>query len=217
MRILLTGGSGLLGTNLIKLLKQQDGDGNLFPRIEIDAPSRLELDITQTIIPQDYDLIIHSAAYTDVVKAETEVKECIQTNVIGTLNLAKAYEKTRFVYISSEYAHDPVNYYSLSKYLGELVVNEITEKCLIIRTLFKPTPFPWSKAFTDQYTQGDYVDVIAPLIVEKILNWYGSESELCYIGTGRKTIYDLAKQTKPDVREGSVDDVTSVRLPKDYE
>lgn len=216
MRILYTGSSGLLGKHLIPLLKKQDGDGVMFPRIEIDAPSHNDLDITQTIVPQEYDLVIHAAAYTDVFKAETDRDKCFEVNVMGTMNLAKAYKDTPFVYISSEYAHNPVNYYSVTKYLGELVANEIADKCLVIRTLFKPNPFPWEKAFTDQWTQGDYVDVIAPLLVEQILNWYGGKSEMVYVGTGRKTIYDLAKRTRPDVREGSIDDV-GVKLPHDYE
>lgn len=209
MRVLYTGGAGLLGKYLTPLLRKQG--------VELDTPSHNDLDITQTIVPQNYDLIIHAAAYTDVLKAETERLKCYDVNIVGTMHLAEAYATTPFVYISSEYAHHPVNFYSTTKFVGELVANEIAEKCLVIRTLFKPTPFPWDKAFTDQYTQGDYIDVIAPLLIEQILNWYGKKSEMVYVGTGRKTIYDLAKRTRPDVREGSIDDIEGVKLPQDYE
>jgi dTDP-4-dehydrorhamnose reductase len=215
MKILYTGGSGSLGRHLVPLLKKQDGDGTLLPRVIVDTPTHEELDITKEIVPGEYDLIIHAAAYTDVLKAETDRDKCFDVNVMGTMNLAKAYPTTPFIYISSEYANKPVNYYSVTKWLSELVVNELTDKCLVIRTLFKPNPFPFEKAFTDQWTQGDYVDVIAPLLVEQILNWK-TESEMVYIGTGRKTIYDLAKRTCPDVRKGSIKDV-GVRLPSDYE
>lgn len=213
----MTGASGLLGQYLVPLLKKQSGDGSLFPIIEVDTPTHDELDITQTIVPQDYDLIIHAAAYTNVTKAEIEKQECFDVNVMGTKNLAEAYSKIPFVYISSEYAHNPVNHYSVTKWLGELVANEVADRCLIIRTLFKPTPFPYVKAFTDQWTQGDYVDKIAFLMCNDIFNWFGGHSEMYYTGTGRKTIFELAQKTKPDVLPISVDEITSIRLPKDYE
>src|SRR5216683_7353929 len=130
MKILITGGSGLLGKHLIPFLKIQDGDGNLFPRVLIDAPTSKELNIVGHVIPGDYDLIIHAAAYTDVVGAQTNKGECFDVNVLGTINLARAYKDVPFVFISSEYAHNPVNFYSLTKWLGELAVNEICEKSL---------------------------------------------------------------------------------------
>jgi dTDP-4-dehydrorhamnose reductase len=152
-----------------------------------------------------------------VTKAEIEREKCFDVNVMGTYRLAKAYSTVRFAYISSEYAHNPVNYYSMTKFLGELVANELIEKCLVIRTLFKPNPFPYAKAFEDQYTQGDYVDVIAPLIVDAIFEWYGKKSEMVYVGTGRKTMLELARRTKPEVEACSINDVQGVKLPKDYQ
>src|SRR5947207_1356907 len=102
MKILMTGGSGLLGQYLIPIIKKQSGDGNMFPIIEVDTPTHEELDITGTIVPQDYDLVIHTAAYTNVTKAEIERQKCFDVNVVGTKNLAEAYKEIPFVYISSE-------------------------------------------------------------------------------------------------------------------
>jgi dTDP-4-dehydrorhamnose reductase len=219
VKILFTGGSGLLGTHLLPLLKSSDGDGTMFKRVYIDAPTHKELDITQFVEAKEYDLIIHAAAFTDVAQAERDHErgntECFDVNVLGTMNLAKAYPLTPFVFISSEYAHNPVNFYSITKFLGELVVNEMTDKCLIIRTLFKPSPFPWEKAFTDQYTQGDYVNIIARLIVNEIEKW-NRKSKMIYVGTGRKTMYELALKTKYDVVPCSVNDIKDVVIPIDY-
>jgi dTDP-4-dehydrorhamnose reductase len=216
MKILFTGGSGLLGRHLIPLLKDMDGDGSIYPRIEIDAPRSSELDIRFPIKRGDYDLVIHSAAYTNVTMAEGYRNTCFNTNVYGTYNLARAYHDVPFVYISSEYANNPVNYYSMTKYLGELVANEEADNCLVIRTLFKDNPFPYEKAFEDQYTQGDYVNVIAKLIAREIFEW-DKESQMVYVGTGRKSMLELAKQTRPDIEGCWVDDVKDVKLPKDYE
>ena len=59
-KTLLLGGSGLLGTEIQRL-------------VNVYAPSHKQLDFTKCRTPKgEFDLIIHSGAYTDVVKAETE-------------------------------------------------------------------------------------------------------------------------------------------------
>ena len=59
------------------------------------------------------------------------------------------------------------------------------------------------------WTIGDYVDVIASLIDKFIENPKG---KIVYIGTGKKTVYELAKKTRPDVKPIKRKDV-EVRLP----
>lgn len=200
MKVLLTGASGLLGRYL---------------KLEADRPSHEELDITGTIVAKDYDLIVHCAAYTQVEKAEIDQWQCFNVNVQGTLNLLLAYPTTPFVFISSEYAKNPVNFYSVTKSLAEQLVT-LHPNYLIIRTLFKPTPWKYDVAFKDQFTLGNYVDVIAPLIDKAIMEW-DRTSKLIYIGHGgRKTMYELARETKPDVKPNSIHDVKTVKIPSDY-
>lgn len=203
MRILLTGGSGLLGTEIQKYLR-------------VDAPPHELLDITQPIKKGDYDLIIHAAAYTEVQQAETSKRACFDVNVQGTINLLNVYHNIPFLYISSEYAHKPMNFYSETKRVGEMAVEAYASNYLIIRTLFKPRPFPHNKAFYNQFTMGDYVDVIAKLILEELAAW-NFKSKRIYVGTGRKTILELAMQTKPSIPAMSVTEVKGVALPTDYE
>lgn len=204
-KILLTGGFGLLGTEIQKYLM-------------CDTPTHKELDIVNPKFPdKSYHLIIHCAAYTDVDKAEEESEKVFNVNLGGTLNLLYEYGITPFVYISSEYAHNPVNMYSASKYAGELAVKCLAEKYLIIRTLFKPTPWKQDVAWQDQFTQGDYVDVVAPLIVDEIKRWYRQrESQMIYVGTGRKTMYELAQKTKPDVHPTLMRDYIGMKRSYDY-
>lgn len=204
MNILLTGGSGTLGRELRKL-------------ITCDAPPHKDFDITKPLKKvKPYDLVIHCAAYTNVVKAEKEMQACYDVNVLGTAYLARAYRDTPFVYISSEYVKNPVNNYAISKLLGEYVVKSICDKYLIIRTLFKPNPFPYDKAFMDQWTTGDSVDVIAPLIDQAIKGWGMWLSETIDVGTGRKRIIDIARKSKPNIVPCSIKDVRGVTLPQDY-
>ncbi len=201
--ILLTGGTGRLGTELRKILN-------------VHAPSHSELDITQPIpLPEvGVNFIIHSAAYTNVAQAEIERQKCFEVNVIGTENLVSHFGQIPFIYISSEYAHNPVNFYAHTKREGERKV-ERHPRHLILRTLFKSRPFPYDTAYVDQFTQGDYVDVIAKLIVQEIERWDGV-SKMKYVGTGRKTIFDLARQTKPNIRPISIKDIKTVVVPGDY-
>lgn len=199
--ILLTGGSGLLGTELQKYLKCY-------------APSHKELDITKKIKPmKDISMIIHCAAYTDVVKAEKEKNKCYAVNFYGTLNLLEAYPNIPFVYISTEYAINPVNWYGQSKKDAENFIIENHRQYLIIRTSFIPRPFPHKYAFFDQQTIGDYVDKIAPLIVKVIgdNNW---TDEIVYIGSDTKSTLELARQTKPRIKGISVNDIKGVKIPR---
>lgn len=205
---LLTGASGLLGRHL---------------KGEYLKPSHEQLDITKKIheplfgvLPKnEIKMVVHAAAYTNVEKAETDRIECFKTNALGTLNLLNLFPTTPFVYISSEYAHNPVNFYSLTKAMGEQLVTT-HPSYLIIRTLFKPRPWKYEYAFEDKFTLGDYVDVIAPLIEKEIEQWDG-KSKLIYVGTGRKSYYDLALQSKLDVKPNSIRDVKGVKIPADYQ
>ena len=200
-KILLTGGSGLLGRELQKYLP-------------CEAPSHKDLDITkpETITKYNPDIVVHCAGYTDVARAEEEKRECFGINVTGTYNMANLFRGQYFVYISSEYAVRPVNYYSYTKQWGEQIVRTYCPNHLIIRTLFKKNPYPYEYAFFDQYSGGDYVDIIAPIIAKCIL---GNEKGTIFVGTGRKSMFQLARRTVPDIKAISVHDIKNVRLPED--
>jgi dTDP-4-dehydrorhamnose reductase len=218
--ILLTGGSGCLGRELVKGL-------------DCVAPSRRDFDITSKESISDWiinngipNLIVHCAAYTDVLNAEKMKDLCYTVNVRGTSNLADI--KIPMVYISTEYVFDgekgnyseddvpnPKNFYSLTKLLGEFEAKRT--KSLIIRTLLKPRPFEHTMACTNQYTTGDYVDIIAREILIAISSFNNCHNiftdGIINIGTGRKSTFQLASQTK-NVKPTTVEAI-GVRLPKD--
>lgn len=200
--LLITGGQGLLGKEIQRYIMGT-------------APTHQEMDINDYTALEKYkdaSMVIHCAAYTNVAKAEIDKEECFKTNVIGTMRLCNVFRNAYFIYISSEYVKNPVNFYSQTKMWAEWQVQKLP-KHLIIRTLFKPNPFPYEYAFVDQYTQGDYVDKIAPMIVAEVM---AGRKGIVEIGTGRKTMFELARQTRPNIKGISVDDVKDVKLPKDY-
>src|SRR3989338_5355259 len=207
-KILITGGTGRLAAELKKHLSG-------------DYVGSKDFDFTKPITrKQKYNLIVHIGAYTNVKKAEfKDQKKCFMANVYGTFNLTQYYKNTPFIFISTEFAQNPFGVYALSKKLGEEIV-KTHPRPLILRTLFKPNPFPFPKAYIDQYTQGDYVDVIAKLLAKRIKIWDKKTSKLEYLGTGRKTMFELAKRTRPGVLPNSIHDYmkeTGIFIPRDYE
>ncbi len=208
MKILYTGGSGLLGKYLSKF-------------IDFEAPSHTEFDITRPETLKGYpyggggpEIVIHAAAYTDVPKAEIEKDKCFAINVTGTFNMIKAFPEAYFVYISSEQVKIPTNFYLYTKLWGEEIVKAHHKKYLIIRTLFKDNPFPYKEAFINQWTCGDSVDIIAPMIAKEVM--LAKVNQTIDVVTERKTIFELARRTRPDIRGILVEDVKNVKLPTDY-
>jgi dTDP-4-dehydrorhamnose reductase len=190
--ILLTGASGQLGKELVKL------------RDYAYKPTHYELDFRFPEAVEKYfevvnpTIILHAAAFTKTHElSEYEAYEAYRTNVIGTRNLVK-YAKCPIIYISTESAITPYNFYVLTKMQGETEVTKSKYGWKILRTSFRSVPFEYDMACTDMLTIGDSVDVIAKLIdkeIDKPVN-----NKLYYLGTGAKTVYDLAKQTRPDVK-----------------
>ena len=215
MRILLTGGSGTLGSELRK-------------HIDCEAPSHSVLDIRRPLnLVRSYDLIIHCAGYTDVAGAEKNKALCEATNIVGTMNVcvAAAENKAKVVYISTDYVYPgttgnyketdntkPINFYSYSKWMGENTIQTYRYNWLIMRTSFKPSVWPYEYVFNDIFTSADYVDIIAEKIAFVINS---GECGIYNVGTERKNLYELAKRRNPNVRPVSSKDWSAVAMPRD--
>jgi dTDP-4-dehydrorhamnose reductase len=216
-KILITGGSGNLGTEIRK-------------HLDCYAPDANELDVTdfasceRAIKKYKPDIVLHCAAWTDVAGAEKNKEKCWAVNVTGTENIMKSFKK-RFVFISTDYVFDgekgnyseddipnPQNFYSLTKLAGELIVRQYPST-LIIRTAFKKDgPWPYERAFTDQWVSHEFVSAIAPQIARAV-----TMTELIgviHIAGERKSIYELAKRVSPNVGKMSIKNA-GVKLPKD--
>lgn len=222
-RILLTGGTGRLGTELRRHLP------------DMHAPPRSECDVTDPASLQRAfgrtapTLVVHAAAYTDVSAGERDRTECWRVNVEGTRNVVTACRAhgASLVHISTDYvfwgesggyAEDDVpgpvrNYYALTKLVAEECVRTLPEH-LVIRTSFRARDWPHPVAFDDLYTSQDYVDVIAPEVALAIAAFRAVPDDTLHIGTERKSAYDLAKRRRLDVEPGSRSSV-SVELPAD--
>ena len=147
MKILVTGASGQLGSDLVKELNQR-GHG-------VCCPDSRELDITdpeavQTVLTALHpDAVMHCAAYTAVDNAEDDRERCNLVNVTGTEHIARVCAEigAKLLYISTDYvfpgtgenpwepddATAPLNVYGMSKLRGEEAVRKFVPEHFIVR------------------------------------------------------------------------------------
>jgi dTDP-4-dehydrorhamnose reductase len=208
LKILASGGSGLLGKTLKNLDKS------------IIFPSRIEMDvfninqIKQQLKIHNPDLFLHLAAFTDNRKLEKNPTEAIKTNIIGTANVALACleQNIRLVYISTDYVYSgrkglykeddellPINKYAWSKLGGECAVKQY-DNSLIIRTSIGPSLFPYDQAFVDMWTSKDTVEVLAPMILKATKSHVIG---ILNLGTSRKNMFEYAKKSNSNVNEAT--------------
>ena len=151
MRILVTGASGLLGKRLAELALQKGHDVISSYRNNVPVHGKpLEVDLTRsTAVTKAFlgvrpDVIINTAAMTDVDKCELDPEAAFSANSKAVSNIANAAKETEsfVVQVSTDYVFDgergaysendetrPINKYGESKLEGEKVVmNELDKQ-----------------------------------------------------------------------------------------
>jgi dTDP-4-dehydrorhamnose reductase len=152
-RVLVTGASGLLGRKIVEAAQ----NFIVCPTHQTRpaSPDSIRMDLTnegevaQVFRRVKPDVVIHAAAETNVDKCERDMKHAWRTNADGTRILAEACSKTNvaMLYISTDYVFDgekgrykeedepiPVNYYGLTKLMGEEHVKALCKSHIILRT-----------------------------------------------------------------------------------
>jgi dTDP-4-dehydrorhamnose reductase len=141
MKIFITGGSGLFGSKVAEIAQARGDEvfsGYAHNLPEYGRAVKFDLldekTISELVGKIEPEVIIHSAALTDVDKCEREQELAYKMNVDGTRAIATAAEKAGsfLIYISTDYVFDglcgmyreddrpnPVSYYGYSKLLGE--------------------------------------------------------------------------------------------------
>lgn len=154
MKILITGGSGQLGSEVCKLssydnyatyLKDYENIGST-KFIQLDISDRKGfLNIVEKIKP---DWIVHCAAMTNVDLCEEQKDKAWLVNVDGAKNAVEASRlvKSNFIYISTDYVFDgkvgfykegdtpnPLSHYAKTKLAGEKLVENL-DRNIIVRS-----------------------------------------------------------------------------------
>jgi dTDP-4-dehydrorhamnose reductase len=204
MKILLTGGGGLLGSEILKL------DSTL------PAPNIYEMDITdaasigRALDKYQPEAVLHLAAATNPPQHEQNPELGLRVNILGTVNIALACLKRglRLVFPSSDYVYfgkgphkedEPVfapNNFYLSKLGGECAVR-IVPNSLVLRLSFGAVPFPWEQVYDSQICSKLYVDEMAPLVLAAVKS---GATGIMNLGGPRTTLADYAQRTKKDIQ-----------------
>lgn len=151
MRVLITGGGGMLARAFREMAGRREGEnaGNF----DVIALTHTQLDITSyddvraALRRTTPDVVINCAAYTKVDDAETHEAEAMRINGEGAGILADACGSIRVVYPSTDYVFDgnaatpyktdaptnPINAYGRSKLAGEQATAKASNY-LIVRT-----------------------------------------------------------------------------------
>ena len=147
MKIMITGATGMLGQDVLRVLQ---GQGHVCQGV---SSSDFDIcDASAVLAAVDAfrpEAIIHCAAYTAVDAAEADPAGCCAVNGTGALNIARAARSVgaKLVYISTDYVFDgsgdaphevsdpprPVNIYGLSKWQGEEAVRALTSRHFVLR------------------------------------------------------------------------------------
>ena len=89
------------------------------------------------------------------------------------------------------------NWYGYTKLLADGHIQLKSKNYLLLRGTHKKEPFIHRHAWTNQKGNFDYVSVIAKLYIQLIEE---GVTGIYNVGTEVKTMYDLAKRTKTDVK-----------------
>jgi dTDP-4-dehydrorhamnose reductase len=151
-KMLLFGGTGLIGSRIKLLLNNYD----------IYAPNRSEVDITKSIAMEKvvaeykYDLIVYAAGITnqDIAESNKELTCIINTKAIEWIAKAAAANKIPVVYFSTDAVFPgtkkspytekdnpaPINYYGKTKLAGEEAVLSASSKNLRLISVYTGSP-----------------------------------------------------------------------------
>jgi len=148
-KVIVTGSSGGLGSELCRQIEDRwPGSAIPFDRSIADLSHPEEIEKGLKNIGGE-DVIIHSAAMTDVDGCEKDIESARKINVLATQSIAEMAKRkgARLVFISSDYVFDgkkeapylegdapnPLNVYGRTKLEGEGITAQLDDS-LIVRT-----------------------------------------------------------------------------------
>lgn len=154
MKIAIIGYSGMLGSDVLYLLRDAGKSSN--KDLSLVCVNSKDLNISDKALTSSFflnhkpDIVINCAAYTDVDGCEENRDMAFSVNAEGVKNIALAAKqyKSKVVQVSTDYVFDgldnnhyteespanPLSVYGKSKLKGEEYLREILDDYLIIRT-----------------------------------------------------------------------------------
>lgn len=173
-RIIVTGGTGLIGSALVKKLKKLKHDVHILSRSPDNLENIIQDDIRNPNLDlSEYDIIYHLAAIPNVKKCEEQKELAWDINVNGTLNLLQKLNKNQhFIFSSTAQVYDkfldvkhkedeipkPQNFYALTKTICEELIKYYSDKTGFTYVILR---------FFNVYAQTQNEGYIIPDIIKK--------------------------------------------------
>ena len=155
-RLLVIGGSGLVGTNLVLAARDKwETYATFFDhRVDFDGVEELHVDVrdyqqvSAVIKAVRPEVVVHTSAFMDVDGCEKDPAKAQEINTLGAKHVAMNVKGTALlVYVSTDYVFDgkkagryvesdkpgPVNVYGSTKFAGEEEVRAHARDFLIVR------------------------------------------------------------------------------------
>ncbi|MFT6398055.1 MAG: UDP-glucose 4-epimerase [Bradymonadia bacterium] len=166
-----TGGAGFIGSHIVDRLLVEGYDIEVWDNLATGSVENLPNDPRVKLVQVDLTkrtpsieapaLIVHCAAQTKITKSEADPLHDAKTNVAATLAIAKLYQESRLVFLSTLGAMfsdetrliadktggidestkaDPPSIYGLDKYLAEIAIAAVHPDavCLRLSNVFGP-------------------------------------------------------------------------------
>jgi len=215
-KVLLVGGSGMLGSNIVV----SDPAFDLYPtylRNRIAHPRALRLDISdresvlkrvETIKPE---VIVHAGGMTKPTACEREPAVAYRVNVEGTAHLVEAARGlgARFIFLSSDLVFDgsaerydensptsPLSVYGQNKVEGEELVRTGSDDFAIVRTTVM---YGWSSRYTESMAEW----ILHGLQEGQGLNmYYNQYRQFIFINDLVAVIFELIELESPSTGSG---------------
>jgi len=222
LRVLVVGGSGLIGSELVRKFVESDAQvaftynsssAGIPGATAIKMNSIYMKEVNDAIDTFNPDIVIQASAIASVDVCENEKELCRSVNFIGTKNIVNVCKKsgTKIVYISTAAVFDgtktgyeaddatlAVNYYGETKIEGEEYVAKSGLPFLIVRT---DMPYGWTRtekkdnivlSLLDKFRKGNEVKEIDDRFVNPTHMGNFAEVLLALIRKNANGFYNIA-------------------------
>jgi dTDP-4-dehydrorhamnose reductase len=236
MRIFITGGSGLLGSKIAEIAVMRGYDvyagychsePQLGVPVKFDLAEHSDLEVIYKLKPE---VIVHTAALTNVDDCELHKELAYKINAEGTRRIARIANDLGItnIYVSTDYVFrgdkgmykeedeaDPLNYYGYTKLVGEKYCDCTVRPCVIYGSEPASGKINFLLWLLEKLEMGEGVKIVTDQFITPTLNTNLAKMLLEIAERGLKGVFHLAGSTRISRYEFAVTIATTFGLDGD--